>query len=107
MIATIRFSEPLGRDLGFEPSFEQRLVEPVDQLPDHLKDPLLVVRQDERRRSLVQLVPAALDRRELPEVERGVGLARSVLRPVDLRLDRKSTRLNSSHVRLSRMPSSA
>ena len=37
----------------------------------------------------------------------GAGLPASVLSATDTSLDRKSTRLNSSHIPLSRMPSSA
>ena len=61
--------------------------------------------------STTVLVTAKIDRRQLDEArDTGLGLGLHVnltLGTPSVRLDRKSTRLNSSHVTTSRMPSSA
>ena len=87
-------------------------IDAVDRAPAYLRSIVLNLARDHNRRGLVSLRHHAASGREVDVVEDTDGrLVRSeenerVLRAVR-RLDRKSTRLNSSHLRLSRMPSSA
>ena len=77
---------------------------------EHIHNPEIL----DRLRQVIELLPATaqlvIGSRELSEI----GLARFRARgqlleigPTDIQLDRKSTRLNSSHIQKSRMPSSA
>ena len=56
--------------------------------------------EDEMKRSYLDYAMSVIVGRALPDVRDG-------LKPVHRRIDRKSTRLNSSHMPVSRMPSSA
>ena len=55
---------------------------------------------DEMKTSYLDYAMSVIVARALPDVRDG-------LKPVHRRIDRKSTRLNSSHIQKSRMPSSA
>ena len=62
--------------------------------------------QEPRQKQDTQLVIVAKSG-ELSQLNMGVELIILILRAIALAIDRKSTRLNSSHVKRSRMPSSA
>ena len=79
------------------------------QLPGiHGRDVIRVLRENAATKRM-PIVAITASERGTPDVIKGLELGADEYmgKPLDMELDRKSTRLNSSHIQKSRMPSSA